>query len=117
VFLDADVLIAGSASTTGASHLLLRLAEAGALEAVTSRQAVQEADRNLLAKLPAAVPAFRAILSSAVRVVADPSPRAAAGFAGQADTDDLPILAAADSSGCDYLEAISQPHYWKGLTK
>jgi len=49
VFFDADVLLAGSASTTGASHILLKLSELTLVEGITSHQAQTEAERNLLA--------------------------------------------------------------------
>ena len=59
VFLDSDVLLAGSASTTGASHLILQLSELGLIDAVASEQVRREVERNLERKLPAALPAFR----------------------------------------------------------
>ena len=74
VFVDADVLFAGAAAPTehGASLTVLRMAEITLIEAITSQQAVVEAERNLEAKLPAALPAFRLIVSRCLRVTPDP---------------------------------------------
>ncbi len=51
IFCDADVLIAGAASTTGASHILLQLSELTLLVCLTSQYAIREAERNLLARI------------------------------------------------------------------
>ena len=52
VCVDADVLIAGLLSRTGASHAILVLGEIGLLRLVLSEAAVAEVRRNLVAKLP-----------------------------------------------------------------
>jgi len=111
VFFDADALIAGAASTTGASHLLLRLAELGVIAGITSAQAVREAEGNLREKLPAAVPAFRAIVSSALEIVADPAAGDLARAHGQAAEHDLPILAAAIAARSRWLATFNVRHY------
>jgi predicted nucleic acid-binding protein len=71
VFVDSDVLLAGSASTTGASHLILQLSELGLIDAVGSEQVRREVERNLKRKLPAALPDFRLLAGAAVRWVDD----------------------------------------------
>ena len=112
VFFDADALIAGTASSTGASHVPLRLAELGLIEGVTCEQALGEAERNLAAKLPAALPAFRAILSAAaIQVVPEPEPEGRAALHGLAHEDDLPILAAALASRSHYVTTFNVRHY------
>jgi len=50
VCLDADVLIAGLLSCTGASHAILVLGEIGLLHLVLPEAAVEEVRRNLSAK-------------------------------------------------------------------
>lgn len=64
VFVDADILLAGAAAPAehGASLVLLRLAEITLIEAITSEQAIAEAERNLGDKLPAALPVFRLLV-------------------------------------------------------
>ncbi len=52
IFFDADALIAGSASQTGASFLLLQLCEIRILTGLTCLLVVEECRRNLRKKLP-----------------------------------------------------------------
>lgn len=61
IFLDADVIFAGSASPSqhDASLVVLRMSEITLLDCITSEQAVTEVERNLAAKLPAKLPDFR----------------------------------------------------------
>ena len=111
LFFDADVLIAGAASTAGASHLLLRLAELGVLEGITTRLARAEAERNLRAKLPHALPAFRALIREAIEVVDNPPLSTCVAFSTQAEVEDVPHLAAAVTQGCHYLVTFNTRHY------
>ena len=64
VCVDADVLIAGLLSRTGASHAILVLGEIGLLRLVLPEAAVAEVRRNLVAKLPEAAPLFEEFLRS-----------------------------------------------------
>ena len=75
VFVDADVLFAGAASPSqyGASLLILRLGELTLIDAVASEQVVTEAERNLTAKMPHALPLFRLLVECALTVVPNPS--------------------------------------------
>ena len=68
VFLDANVLFAAAYSPDGLSALLIELGAAGRVTLLTSALAIIEAERNLEAKRPAALPALRGNLS-AVRIV------------------------------------------------
>ena len=116
VFVDADVLFAGAAAPTehGASLTVLRMAEITLIEAVTSQQAVVEAERNLEAKLPAALPAFRLIVSRCLRVADDPAATDLASYTGLADPADLPILVAALRERCPWLVTFNVRHYRPG---
>ena len=58
VCVDADVLIAGLLSRTGASHAILIFGEFGLVRLVLPEAAVDEVRRNLAAKLPEAAPLF-----------------------------------------------------------
>lgn len=113
VFCDADVLIAGSASTRGASHILLQLSELTLIDCVSSPAAIAEAERNIAAKLPAASSAFRKILAAAVGVVPEATPSLARSREGQAHPKDLPILAAAVASRADFFATFNVRHYQK----
>ncbi|MCA1840178.1 MAG: PIN domain-containing protein [Actinomycetota bacterium] len=111
VFIDADVLIAGSASTTDASHLILQLSELGLIEGISSEQVRQEVERNLTIKLPAAIPAFHLLAESALRWVNDPLPRDVARYKGEADPKDLPVFVAGLKAGCHTLVTFNVRDY------
>ena len=113
VFCDADVLIAGAASTRGASHILLQLSELTLIDCVSSPAAIAEAERNIAAKLPAASSAFRKILAAAVHGVPEPPPSTTNNLAGAAHPKDLPILAAAVASRADFFATFNVRHYQK----
>jgi hypothetical protein len=116
VFVDADVLFAGAAAPGehGASLLVLRMAEITLLDAVTSEQVITEAERNLAAKLPAALPAFRLLVSRTLRITTDPQPADLAPYMGLADAKDLPILVAAVREGCPWLVTFNVRHFQPG---
>jgi predicted nucleic acid-binding protein len=113
VFYDADVLIAGAASTEGASHVLLQLSELTLVDAVTSAHVIAEVERNLLRKLPAALPAFRLLVDAAVALVDEAQPELAKSIAEAADAHakDAPILAAAISCRADFLCTFNTRHF------
>lgn len=52
VYIDADVLICGSVSTTNAPHVILRLAEARLIEGAVCVRACEEAEKNIVDKFP-----------------------------------------------------------------
>lgn len=116
VFVDADVLFAGAASPQehSASQVVLRLGEITLIDAVTSRQAVTEAKRNLEAYLPDAMPAFRHLVSRALRVAEDPTREEVLAHAGLADPKDLPLLACAVREGCPVLVTFNVRDYQPG---
>ncbi len=128
VFVDADALFAGAASPRehGASLVVLRLAEITLIEAVTSEQVIVEAERNLAAKLPRALPAFRLLVSRCLRVVADPQPADIRPHDGlphplsdnailmAPHPKDLPILVAAVRESCPWLITFNVRHFQPG---
>lgn len=116
VFVDADVLFAGSAAPSehGASLVLLRMAEITLLQAYASQQVLAEVERNLAEKLPKALPAFHLISARCLQIVADPSPAEVQAVSGLADACDLPILVAALQSGCPWLVSFNGRHYRPG---
>lgn len=116
VFIDADVLFAGAASPSehGASLVILRMAEITLIDAVGSQQVVSEAERNLAAKIPDALPAFRLLVSRCLRIVPDPEPHDLPRWAGLADGKDLPILVAAIREQCSWLVTHNLRHFQPG---
>lgn len=113
VCVDADVLFAGSASVSGASHVVLQLGELGIIDVRVADQARNEAERNLAVKLPAALPALRAL----IEVCTSPIPMAGSAAArrlvraGEADPKDAPILAAAIAAECRWLLTFNVRDY------
>jgi predicted nucleic acid-binding protein len=116
VFVDADVLFAGSASPTehGASLVVLRMAEITLIDAVTSEQVVTEVERNLQAKIPNALPTFRLLASRCLRIVPTPTAEERAANSGAADPKDLSILTAALQEECPWLVTFNVRHYQPG---
>lgn len=113
VCLDADVLFAGAASVTGASHVVLQLGELGIIGLLLPAQALDEVERNLHRKLPAALPALRALAETCTTPLPMAS-RAASGRlarAGEADAKDAPILAAALAGRCAWLLTFNVRDY------
>jgi predicted nucleic acid-binding protein len=103
IFFDADALIAGSASQTGASFLLLQLCELGFLQGITSKQVIAECRKNLQLKLPAAVPVFEEIVQRTLSVCSNPGHENIKKYSNMAHEKDLPILVAA------ILQAANHP--------
>lgn len=116
VFVDADVLFAGAASPSehGASLVILRMAEITLIKAITSEQVVVEVERNLKAKLPAALPAFRLLVSRCLEITPDPTAAEREPYVGLADDKDLPILVAALREDCPWLVTFNTRHYQPG---
>ncbi|MGC9395956.1 MAG: PIN domain-containing protein [Anaerolineae bacterium] len=116
VFVDADVLIAGAASPTAhsASLVVLQMAEITLIEALTSEQVIEEAERNLREKLPGALATFRLLVERCLRVVSAPDRAALEPYQGLADSKDLPILIAAVLAECPWLVTFNVRHYQPG---
>jgi hypothetical protein len=116
LFVDADVLFAGSASPSkhSASLLILSLSEITLIHAMTSEQVVAEAKRNLEAKIPKALPAFQHLVSRCLTVVPDPEPEEISPHDGLADPKDLPILVAAVREECSWFVTFNIRDYRPG---
>ncbi len=113
LFLDSSALFAGIASTTGAAHALLALAEAGLIALTVSEQVIAETERSLARKVPAALPAYRqALRGLGLHIVRDPTPEAVlARQDWMAHPADVPILVAAMHAGVDYLVTLNRRHF------
>ena len=116
VFVDADVLIAGAASSNAhsASFVVLQMAEITLIEALTSEQVIEETERNLREKLPGALTVFRLLMECSLRVVAVPDRLALESYRGLADYKGLPILVAAMLAECPWLVTFNVRHYQPG---
>jgi predicted nucleic acid-binding protein len=114
VCLDADVLIAGLLSRTGASHAILILGEIGLLTLVLPEAVVEEVRRNLSAKLSEALPLFEEFLRSVPARVYRPTAQDRERAHTLADPKDVPILAAALGSGAPLLVTHNVRHFRSG---
>jgi predicted nucleic acid-binding protein len=102
VFVDANVLIAGAYSRSGASRAVLMLAEVGLFKLVVSRQVLNEVDRNIRAKLPGAMKVLVEILALLeLEIVDDPERPEWEPFLEVIEEKDAPILVAAAAAMID----------------
>jgi predicted nucleic acid-binding protein len=102
VFADANVLIAGSDSRSGASRAVLTLAEVGLFRLVVCPQVLTESERNLRHKLPHALPIFTEIMAGLdLEIVPDPAPDAYHRWLDMIEAKDAPILEAAVQAAVD----------------
>jgi predicted nucleic acid-binding protein len=103
VFLDANVLFTAAYSPQGLSAFLIELGAAGRLTLLTSPIAIVEAERNLEAKRPAALPALSRGLG-AVRIVGEPPPADVVKLTpAELSAKDRPLLAAAIVAGATHF--------------
>jgi predicted nucleic acid-binding protein len=106
VFLDSNVLLSGLFSDRGAPRLILDILsiDLPGLQAVTGAYNLAEVEKNLRAKLPAALPAFRSCLKLAnIDIVPLPSKTDIIPFAGLTVEKDLPVVASAIAGAADIL--------------
>jgi len=98
---------------SGASHVILQLGELGIIEVGVPDQARAEAERNLAAELPAALPALRALMDGCCigLAMASNAESAAIADSGEADPKEAPILASALAAGCDWLVTFNVRDY------
>jgi predicted nucleic acid-binding protein len=114
VCLDADVLIAGLLSRTGASHAILILGEIGLLRLVLPEAVVDEVRRNLGDKVPETLPLFEEFLRSVPVRVYRPTAQDRERARTLADQKDAPILAAAIGAGTPLLVTHNVRHFRSG---
>ncbi len=108
VFADANVLIAGAGSRSGASRAVLMLAEVGLFKLVVCRQVLDEAERNIRHKLPNALKVFAELMAVlALEIIEDPEPSAWQDWQDVIEMKDAPILAAAVSAQVDRLLTLN----------
>ena len=108
IFTDSSVLIAGAGSRSGASRAVLTLAEIGLFKLILCRQILDECDRNLRKKLPAALPIFAQLLAAINPEIAPDPPQAeCVRWESIIEAKDAPILAAAVLARPDRLLSLN----------
>jgi putative PIN family toxin of toxin-antitoxin system len=106
VFLDSNVLLSGLFSDKGAPRLILDVLsiDLPVLKAVTGAYNLAEVEKNLQAKLPAAIPVFRSCLKLMnIEIVPLPIKRDLLPLAGMTAEKDLPVIASALHGAADFL--------------
>jgi predicted nucleic acid-binding protein len=112
VFADANVLIAGTSSSSGASSAILRLGEIGIFQLVASRQVLDETERNLRKKLPRALPNFAVQMARLrLEVLPDPTLEETSAWEGIIAASDAPILCAAVKASVSRFVTLNTRHF------
>ena len=108
IFVDANVLIAGADSRSGASAAVLQMAEIGLFTLVVSRLVLDEAERNLRKKLPRALPNFaRQMMQIPFEIGPPPTLEEAARWQMIIEAKDAPIVATAVTAQVDRLLTLN----------
>lgn len=112
IFVDANILIAASVSRTGASRVVIALAEYGLIQLVVTRQVLDEAERNIRIKLPRILPFFAEMLSYLdLNILDDPERDAFERWLPVIEEKDAPILEAAVSASVSYFLTLNTKHF------
>ena len=112
IFADANVLIAGADSRTGASCAVLLMAEIGLYKLVVSRLVLDEAERNLRKKLPRALLNFaRQMAQIQLEIVPLPTAEAVQKWEMIIEAKDAPILATAVSAQVDRFLTLNSKDF------
>lgn len=108
VFADSSILIAGTASRTGASRAVLTMAELGLFKLLISEQVLEECQRNLNKKLPEALPIFNQIINQInPEILANPSQEEYLPYCKIIEEKDAPILTSALLANVDRLLSLN----------
>ncbi len=112
VFADANVLIAGADSRTGASNAVLLMAEIGLYRLLVSRLVLDEAERNLRKKLPRALPNFAQQMAQIQLEIVPPLPiEEVKQWEAIIEAKDVPILATAVSAQADRFLTLNSKDF------
>jgi len=118
IFADANILIAGADSRSGASRAVLLMAEIGLFTLVVSRQILDEAERNIRAKLPRALPNFAEQMAHInLEIVAEPTIEESARWESIIEAKDAPILAAAVIANVDRILSLNTKDFTPDVTE
>lgn len=111
LFLDANVLFSAARSRYGRAAALVRLAEMGRCELLTSPHALEEARRNIGLKYPESAGELEGLIQH-VRLVPEAGGDAyEAGLSSGLPPKDAPILGAALQGGADLLVTGDARHF------
>ena len=103
VFLDTSAILAGLNSPHGAAGAVLGLCFSRDVDALISKQVIDEADRNIAKKFPKLLDGWRSFLLLPPTLIGDPSEREIQRAFRLLPTSDAPILAAAIKARPNFL--------------
>ena len=112
VFFDTSAVIAGSFSGRGASYILMQLSGLTLIDGRISEEVRTEAERNVTAKLPSALPILRILLKDALKEGPPLQQEQINAVTSYADTKDIAILAAAVAQECHFLVTLNERDFW-----
>lgn len=112
IFFDTSVLVAGAFSRTGASSILMQLAGLTLLDGRISPNVRAEALRNVMAKVPTALPGLRVLLNEVLNEGPAVTEGQIQAVSKYAEPKDQPILAAAVVQRCLYLVTLNEKDFW-----
>lgn len=112
VFFDADALIAGVHSATGAAGALLTAVALRQIVGIVSPQVLVESERNIRRKLPSSLPQLLRIVADLPFTIAPQPRRDSLKTYGQfADRKDAAIVWSAQRASATYLVSFNLRHY------
>ncbi len=106
IFLDSNVILSGLFSDKGAPRIILDLLSLGLpqLEAATGQYNIIEIERNLIKKMPEALPVYKKYIPLLnLDIIPFPSFKEMAKLSGVTSQKDIPVLASAVNDKVDYL--------------
>lgn len=112
LFLDANIFIAGSASSKGGSAIILQACKNGLFQAIATELVLEEAERNIRKKLDKkALDRFHKIVKE-VGIEIYPPAITASHYQKIISPKDAHVLASAIESKCDYLITLDRRHFF-----
>lgn len=110
IFVDSSVLIAAAISATGSAREVLILGLRGEVTLSLSSLVIEETERNLLRKAPAAHPAFTIFRQVFTPSIVEPPEALVLKVAAVVAMKDAPIVAGALQARADYLVTFDRRH-------
>lgn len=106
VFLDSNIILSGLLSDKGSPRVILDMLclKLPFLTGITGQYNIIEIERNLIKKLPAAIPIYREYIPKlSLEIVRLPSSEEVKRLSGHTSEKDVPVLASALKGKADFL--------------
>jgi predicted nucleic acid-binding protein len=110
LFVDANVFFTAALSATGASREIIRLGTLGTIILIVSELVLEEAERNLAAKRPDALPLLQLFLAIVPFEIVEPTKQEVLAAANYTVLKDAPVVAAAMRANVDFLVTLDRKH-------